>query len=225
MEKKSAFNRGALIDLAIVMVALVSIKQAILLFSLLYAGPVSTASAMLIGTYLLRRRGLTWRELGFRWPDNWLKTIGLTIVAFFTIAIAANLTSWVVGYESIGTSNRFNHVEGNLAAYIGMLVLVWTHGSFFEELLFRAFIINRASTVLGRGLIADIVAALFAAIFFGYRHYYYQGINGALQTGAIGLGLGLLYIWFGRKNIMPLIFSHGIVNTIGQTRRYLGGGD
>ncbi len=225
MKHKSSFSGGALADLVIIMVVLVTIKQTILPYSQLYAGPISTLSAMILGTYLLRRRGLNWYALGLRWPKNLLKTIALTALTFIAVAVAASLTQWLIGYESIGTSGRFNHVEGNLTAYIGMLILVWTHGSFFEELLFRAFIINRMSTVLGNSLAADISAVFFSALFFGYRHYYYQGFNGALQTGMIGLTLGFLYIWFGRKNIMPLIFSHGIINTIGQTRRYLGGGD
>ncbi len=225
MEKKTGFNRGALADLLIIMIALVVIKQSVLPYSQLYAGPVSTLSAMLLGTWLLRCRGLSWHALGFRRPENILKTIGLTALTFAAIVAAASLSQWLINHEPIQTSGRFSHVEGNLGAYIGMLVLVWTHGSFFEELLFRAFIINRAGAVLGGGLAADIGAVVFSAVFFGYRHYYYQGLNGALQTGIIGLALGLLYIWFGRNNILPLIFSHGIVNTIGQTRRFLGGGD
>ena len=125
-------------------------------------------------------------------------------------------------FEQVGTSGRFAFVEDNFSAYLGMMFLVWTHGSFFEELLFRAFIINRGSEFLGGGLKADLVAVVFAAVFFGYRHYYYQGMKGAIVTGSIGLVLGLLYLWYGRKNILPLVFAHGIMNSIGQTIRYLG---
>jgi len=63
------------------------------------------------------------------------------------------------------------------------------------------------------------------SLFFGYRHYYYQGLKGALVTGCIGLTLSLMYLWFGKRNLLPLILAHGLVNTISQTQRYLGSGD
>ena len=124
--------------------------------------------------------------------------------------------------DFIGTSDRFSHIQGILTAYLVVMGLVWTHGSFFEELLFRAFIINHTSEAFGGGERADIWALLISSIFFGYRHAYYQGIHGALVTGAAGFAFGLLYLWFGRKNILPLIFAHGIFNTLGQTFRFLG---
>lgn len=37
------------------------------------------------------------------------------------------------------------------------------------------------------------------AVFFGYRHYYYQGMHGALVTDAAGLAFAGLYLWFGRR--------------------------
>ncbi|MEP2100870.1 MAG: CPBP family intramembrane glutamic endopeptidase [Parasphingorhabdus sp.] len=109
-------------------------------------------------------------------------------------------------FEDVGTSGRFDHIEGNLTAYIGIMLLVWTHGSFFEELLFRAFVIDRSSHFLGGGLKADLTAALISSVFFGYRHYCYQGMHGALITGAGGFVFAVFYLWFGRKNIVPLNF-------------------
>lgn len=218
------FNKQALFDLVLIMTVLVAVKQLVLPFSFLLAGPASTFSAMIVGTWLLWRRGLSWGDLGLRRPKNIIKTLALTAVSFLTIVVVASLMGWVTGFffESVADSGRFAHVEGNITAFLLIIFLVWTHGSFFEELLFRAFMINRASAFLGGGLKADIVAALFSAVFFGYRHYYYQGIKGALVTGSIGFGLALLYLWFGRKNILPLILSHGLINTISQVQRFLG---
>lgn len=223
-KRTSNSNYGALTDLVAVMATLVIVKQSILPFSYLYAGPASTFCAMAVGTFLLRRRGLGWKDLGLRCPESWLKIIGLTILSMVAFVFATQMMDVVADYffEDVGTSGRFDHIEGNLPAYIGIMLLVWTHGSFFEELLFRAFVIDRTSVALGGGLKADLIAALFSSIFFGYRHYYYQGINGALVTGAGGFAFAMLYLWFGRKNIMPLIFAHGIFNSLAQTIRFLG---
>ncbi|MEM7701695.1 MAG: hypothetical protein AAF251_07125 [Pseudomonadota bacterium] len=51
---------------------------------------------------------------------------------------------------------------------------------------------------------------------------YYQGWHGALVTGAAGFSFGAFYLWFGRRNIMPLILAHGAFNTLDQTFRYFG---
>ncbi len=217
-------NFGALADLLIVMAVLVIVKQSVLPYSFLYAGPASTFSAMIFGTILLRRRGLGWKDLGLRWPESWLKTAGLTLLTMFLFIVAVKSMQLVAEYffDNVGASGRFDHVEGNLTAYIGIMFLVWTHSSFFEELLFRAFVISRASHFFGGGLKADLIAVVFSSVFFGYRHYYYQGMYGALVTGAAGFTFGMLYLWFGRKNILPLIFAHGIFNSLSQTFRFLG---
>lgn len=217
-------HKQAAFDLASIMLMLVAVKQLMLPYSFLLAGPASTFSAMILATWLLSRRGLSWADLGLRKPEKLIRTLVLSVVSFLTIALIASGMSWLTDFffVGVGDSGRFNHVEGNLPAYLLMMLLVWTHGSLFEELLFRAFLINRGSAALGGGLKADLVAVLLSSVFFGYRHYYYQGIKGAIITGSIGLGLSLLYLWFGRSNILPLILGHGLVNTLSQTQRYLG---
>ena len=221
---KDAFDLWALGDLVAVMTTLVVVKQAVLTVSLLYAGPASTFTAMVLATYLLWRRGMSWKDLGLRWPKSYLKTAGLTVLTIFVIALSMELMEVVADayFEDKKASGRFDHIEGNLGAYLVILFLVWTHSSFFEELLFRAFIIGKTSLFLGEGLRADLLAVVFAAVFFGYRHYYYQGMNGALKTGAAGLALGLLYLGFGRRNILPLVLAHGVLNSLGMTLRFLG---
>ena len=218
-----ASRLGALIDLAAVVVVLVGVKQSVLPYSVVYAGPASTFSAMAVATFLLYRRGFGWADLGLRWPESWLRTIGLTAAIFAALLVVAGGGSAIVGQflPDIGASGRFDFVKGNLVGYLTVMALVWTHGSFFEELLFRAFIITKGEAVLGGSRLASIVAAVLAAVFFGYRHYYYQGMHGAIITGLIGLLFGLIYIWVGRRNILPLVFAHGITNSLAQTSRFL----
>ena len=136
--------------------------------SAFYAGLVSTFIAMLLAMYLLSRRGLCWHDLGLRYPKSWLKKLGLAVFTFFVFALTMNFAGVLadIFFEDVGASGRFAHVEGNLSAYTIVMLLTWTHASFFEELHFRAFIINRASHYLGGGLIADLTVAAFSAVFF-----------------------------------------------------------
>jgi membrane protease YdiL (CAAX protease family) len=219
----NASRSGALLDLAIVVAVLVGVKQSLLPYTVVYAGPASTFSAMAVATFLLYRRGFSWSDLGLRWPDSWLKTLGLTVAIFLAMLVVAGGGGAIVGhfFPDVGSSGRFDFVKGNLVGYLTVMVLVWTHGSFFEELLFRAFVITKGEAVLGGSRAASIAAVIMAAIFFGYRHYYYQGMHGAIITGLIGLLFGLIYIWIGRRNILPLAFAHGLANSIAQTSRFL----
>ncbi len=221
---KRRINKGAFFDLAIVMIVLVGVKQSLLPITQLYAGPASTFSAMIVATLLMYRRDIKWADIGFNWPDSWIRTSFLTVVTIVLMFLVMGIVGWVVDQfvPNIGTSGRFDHIEGNLPAYLIMMATIWTHAAFFEELLFRAFIITHASKIFGGTKGALIFAAIFSAIFFGYRHYYYQGLNGSLTISALGLLLAWLYIRFGRQNILPLIIAHGLIDTLGMTYRYLG---
>ncbi|WOR16072.1 type II CAAX endopeptidase family protein [Hyphomonas sp. FCG-A18] len=218
------FEWSALRDLIAVVGVMIIVKQSLLPVTQLYAGPASTLTAMILATILLKRRGSSWSAIGFRYPPSWLKTIGLTILSIAVFILCTQLMALFADryFEDLTYGSRFDHIEGNLNAYIIIMVLVWTHGSFFEELLFRAFMISKASEFLGGRWSSDIIALLLSSAFFGYRHAYYQGIHGALITGAGGFAFGLMYLWFGRKNILPIILAHGIFNSLGQTFRFLG---
>lgn len=220
----SVINRAALFDLLIILTTLVVVKQTVLLFSMQWGGPTSTLTAMFVGTYLLRRRGMSWRDLGFKKPDTWPKTGLWAAFVVFLIILTSGLTSPVADlfFERAPRTNRFGDIEGDVAAFAMYLAIIWTHTAFFEELLFRAFIINRLEAVFGEMRWATPLAVVLAAAFFGYRHYYYQGMHGAIVTGCIGLTLGIYYVKRGRHNLWPMFLAHGFVNTLGFTFRFLG---
>ena len=192
---------------------------------MLWGGPASTFCAMIVATLLLHRRGQSWGDLGLKWPESWWRILSATALIFIAFVASAVGFSFIadIFFDDIGTSGRFDFVKGSLPGYLMVMALVWTHGSFFEELLFRAFIITKSNEVFGGGKTAGLLAVVAAAIFFGYRHYYYQGIHGALVTGGIGLVYGLIYLKAGRQSIVPLALAHGLANSIAQTQRFLGG--
>ena len=108
----------ALRDLLLVLAVLVIVKQSLLPITQLYAGPASTLSAMIAATVLLRRRGRRWSDLGFRWPENWLQTLGLTLLAMAFFLVCTQLMALVADrfFEDIGTSDRFSCPAPNLCA-------------------------------------------------------------------------------------------------------------
>ncbi len=60
-----------------------------------------------------------------------------------------------------------------------------------EEILYRGFLIWYLSL-----LIPGAAAVFVGALLFGFAHAY-QGTRGVLQTGAVGLGLAILYVFSG----------------------------
>ena len=120
--------------------------------------------------------------------------------------------------------NRFGDLEGNIPLCVGWLTISWVHAGFNEEIIYRAFLLSRFEKVVsetGRTW-AIIIAIILVALFFGYRHMYYQGWYGFIVTGTIGLFLGAMYFWFGRRNIWPLVIAHGSIDSIGMVARFLG---
>lgn len=72
-------NCPAASDLVVVVAVLVAVKQTLLPFSQLYAGPASTFAAMAVATFMLHRRGSTWRDLEFARPQSLISTCGLPL--------------------------------------------------------------------------------------------------------------------------------------------------
>lgn len=224
VHSKNTYNFSALMDALLIIFVLVAVKQFFLLYTIKFAGPISTFTAMAFATWRLRVRGMSWADLGFRWPESWVKTL-LWSGAVFALIIASGLVGSEIAklfFEKGYVADRFGDIEGNVPVFAMWLFIIWTHTAFFEEMLFRAFLIDRLASFLGGQNTATILAVVLAAIFFGYRHAYYQGLFGFVVTGTIGLALGLFYVWVGRKNLLPQILAHGYMNTIGFTMRFLG---
>jgi membrane protease YdiL (CAAX protease family) len=217
-------NWNALGDALLIITVLVVVKQFFLLYTIKYAGPASTFTAMIFATYRLRTSGLSWRDLGFVKPEKLPKTLLLSVSVFMAILVAGALGSFVADlfFDKGYVADRFGDIKGNVPMFALWLALIWTHGSFFEEMLFRAFLINRFQGFMGNSMASMLISVVLSALFFGYRHAYYQGPYGFVVTGAIGLMLGGIYVWFGKKNLLPQILAHGAMNTLGFTLRFLG---
>lgn len=111
----------------------------------------------------------------------------------------------------------FELIKGNLTLLINSYFIAWIIGGFFEEIIFRGFLINSISNLFPKK-VGYIIAIFLSLIIFGYLHSY-QGISGQILTGATGLLLSVLYLKF-NKNIWLCILTHGFLNTISLTALY-----
>jgi membrane protease YdiL (CAAX protease family) len=103
-------------------------------------------------------------------------------------------------------------MRADLEEYLFWAIPVsWGSAAFGEELLARGFILNRIGQVIGSLRTPAIAAAVvLQAAIFGSFHIY-QGIGGALITGAAGLVIGLIWL-LGGRNLWPCFLLHGLID-------------
>ncbi|WP_390886598.1 CPBP family intramembrane glutamic endopeptidase [Lacinutrix neustonica] len=89
--------------------------------------------------------------------------------------------------------------------------------SFLEELLDRGFLMNWFEKLFSKTSFATVLAVIFQAIIFGFRHTYDLSER-SITVGIIGLIMGIAYVKFGR-NLWPLILAHCILNTLSMLDR------
>ncbi len=96
---------------------------------------------------------------------------------------------------------------------------VYIVSSFGEEVTYRAFLINRICQLGLDEKKGRIIAVILSSIVFGLVHYSW-GPMGMVQTGFMGLSLGICYIKL-KKRLWILILAHGYMDTLLMVQMYL----
>lgn len=197
-----------------------------------FSGPITLIGTLLLLTIYLNYRGESWRNLGLpRLPGLRSKLllipqIALTLAAFFAVVAATlfggdALGLFLIEEEQPLVAERWGDLRGNLPLLLLWLGIVWTSAAFGEEMFFRGFLITRLQRVFAGLPVAAILAVLLPALVFGFGHMYYQGVRGFFVTGAIAIAFGTVFLLM-KKNLWPIIFVHGAIDTMGFLAHYFG---
>lgn len=174
---------------------------------------------LLAATWLLKRDGMGWRDVGFAKRMPFTRFLGFTVLAAVAVFGSAMILESVLeaaGLPPQDVSSIKLLIEGNTVYFLLFLLPVsWGSAAFGEELLVRGFLLNRLEC-LTRSPVSAVIAQ---AATFALAHFY-QGITGVLVIFVIGLILGAVFIRCGR-NLWPVIAAHGMIDTIGITSIYL----
>ncbi len=186
---------------------------------------------MLVLVWLgLRLRGEGWAHFGltFRGASRRIvvRAVLLSLVVFIA-AVAAFVVGTIVMANIVGIPegadmSGYNYLSGNLPMLILALVAVYIVSSFGEEVIYRAFLVNRIAELGGGGKTAWRVAVLISSVVFGLVHYGW-GVTGIVQTGFMGLALGISYLVVGR-NLWVTILAHAYMDTILMVQMFFAGG-
>ena len=175
----------------------------------------------------MRLRGEKWSDFGLTFKSIsvseamkvFLLSVLVMVLAIVGFVIGSIIMANITGIPEGSNLGGYDYLKDN----IGMLLLtlggVYIASSFGEEVIYRAFLINRISELGQNTKKATIIAIILSSIIFGLIHYDW-GPMGIVQTGFMGLVLGICYIKL-KKRLWVLILAHAYMDTILMVQLYL----
>ena len=164
--------------------------------------------------------GLTFRSISFR---GGLKVFGLSLLVSAlggaAFIVGGMLMANFAGVPESADYSIYNYLKDNLGMFLLSLGGVYIVSSFGEEIVYRAFLINRIAQLGAGAKHATTVAVVLSSVFFGLIHYAW-GPMGMIQTGFMGLVMGICYIKL-KKRLWILILAHAYLDTILIVQMYL----
>ncbi|MBQ0769021.1 MAG: CPBP family intramembrane metalloprotease [Bizionia sp.] len=182
-------------------------------------------STLVVATWRMKVRNISWKDLGLCKPKSFTKTIFVTIGILIAIVLSIMAFEMIKDYlpfsleqknYSENSTSKFGNLKGNWLLFFTIMPAVLLE-SMLEELLDRGFLINWFEKLFSKTTIATILAVILQAIIFGFRHSYDLS-DRSIRVGLIGLIMGIAYVKFGR-NLWPLIIAHCILNTMSMVDR------
>ncbi|RMG24946.1 MAG: CPBP family intramembrane metalloprotease [Bacteroidetes bacterium] len=165
--------------------------------------------------------GLHMRSFSFR---AGMKTLLLSLLVF-VLAMAGFMLGAAIminftGMPQTADMSGYDFLRNNFGLFLLSLLGVYLVSSFGEEVIYRAFLINRLTQLGGSSKTAKVVAVMLSAIVFGLVHYSW-GPTGIVQTACMGLVLGICYLRL-KKRLWILVLAHAYMDTLLFVQMYLG---
>ena len=175
----------------------------------------------------LKMRGQSWKDFGLSLkPMNFkqgLRSFGESLLVFaFGVGffiLGAILMANITGIPESADFSRYDFLKDNLGGLFLSLLGVYFISSFGEEVIYRAFLINRITEMTKVFKYSNHIAVILSSIFFGLIHYEW-GAMGMVQTGFMGLAMGISYLVL-KKRLWILILAHIYMDTLLLVQVYL----
>lgn len=172
-------------------------------------------------------RGEKWEDFGLSLRNFSWKAAGriflLSLLVFFLAMVGFVLGSIIMvnitGMPQNADMSGYDYLRDNIGMLILTLAGVYIVSSFGEEFIYRAFLINRITTLAGNHRMGSAIAIVISAVIFGLVHYQW-GPMGIVQTAFMGLALGICYVKL-KKRLWILVLAHAYMDTILMIQMYL----
>ncbi len=99
-------------------------------------------------------------------------------------------------------------MQGNVELALLGVLYAFIGAGFYEEFMFRGFLMQGLAMLLGASRVAWIAACILQGALFGAAHAY-QNPLGIAITGTLGVLMGLIVLASGR-NLWAVIIGHGL---------------
>ena len=185
---------------------------------------VSLILLLLLGSQSLWIRGQGWLDLGLRRPAAPWRTVivagAASVALLVAIRIAIVPLSVSIAGEPVDLSVLVE--TGDTRGFLMLFAEALTVSAFGEEMVFRGYLIQRVTDLVGDTGVGRVLAVVVSGVLFGLAHRY-QGWAGVIATGTIGAALGTLYL-SDRRNLWAVVVCHGIVDAVLLSALYFGHG-
>ncbi len=212
---KTTDRRRPLLDIGIVFVAsaIAFMAESSVADHLPWGAEARGVVAVLVGTaiaiWLTYRHGGNLSSLGFTRPKSWvtapLWAVGILVTFIAAQGLVPALLGTVFDVPQPDMS-RYDSIRGNLPAALGMAIALPLFAAIPEEILYRGFLIDRLSALLGRGGMRSVSVVLLQAVIFGSVHFQW-GLGGVVMTTIMGIVWGSAFLLCGR-NLWIVIIAH-----------------
>lgn len=226
LNSKATNHKGILFDLIIYISVMFLVREVYFEeVDFLANGLFWSCSTLVIATWRMTVRNISWKDLGLRKPKNIKKTllvsVGILIATVLSIVlfnIIKDSLPFLTEPETSGgnSSSKFGELKGNWMLFLTIMPLVLFE-SFLEELLDRGFLMNWLEKLFSKTSFATFIAVILQAAIFGFRHSYDLSSR-SITVGLIGLIMGIAYMKF-ERNLWPLIIAHCLLNTMSMIDR------
>jgi hypothetical protein len=219
-------HRGFLFDLIIYISVMFLIREMYFpSVGFIINGLFWSLTTLIIATWRMKVRNVSWKDLGLRKPESFKKTLFVTIGILIAIVLSIMAFEMIKDYlpfsleqknYSENSASKFGNLKGNWLLFFTIMPAVLLE-SMLEELLDRGFLINWFEKLFSQTTVATILAVILQALIFGFRHSYDLS-DRSIRVGVIGLIMGIAYVKLGR-NLWPLIIAHCLLNTMSMVDR------
>lgn len=185
----------------------------------LVTGFLYSITTLVVATWQMRKRGVTWKSIGLRKPNNIPKTFlkaGVIFISIIATLLIYNLIQNVFSIpkdttpkENVGLHSAVKNVS--YINFFTVLFFVWIQSA-LEELLERAFLITWLERLFEKVPFRTTLAIIIQACIWGFRHSY-DISERSITVALIGIIMGIAYVKLDR-NLWPVIIAHCAMNTM-----------
>lgn len=196
---------------------------------LLKMGIIWCANILMIALVWLgiKLRGQKWSDFGLTLGRIRLKeSLRIFLLSLLVCILGAAgymlgtiIMANISGMPESADMSVYEYLHNNTFMLILTLIGVYIVSSFGEEVVYRAFLINRISELGLNTKYGKIAAVLISAVIFGLVHYTW-GPTGMVSTGLMGLAMGICYLKL-KKKLWILVLAHAYLDTFLLVQVYL----